>query len=161
MRDLITAAPIAGDPVLRVIFIEDMRKPNPQDPSRPTKINTRTGLAITDTSYVESLQPTDTTLTPLALSKTGVLFIATAQMSGGQFNGRTVAHEIAHAVVGQDKANDASGGHVAEPPNILRDGAVLDSSVLRKRFNGAQQDLLYRSNRYVRYPPKPVFGGSQ
>jgi len=154
MRDLIAAAPLAGDPLLRLIFIEDFRNPD------GSQAGDQVGLAITDTGYYEQLELLAGQLRGLSPSLTGVTFVSTAQLQGQHSNGRTVAHEVAHAVVGQPngfddsqhaKVRNAKGEVVDDQPNILRDRWVADTSILRKRFNKAQLNVLYRSNRYVRY----------
>jgi hypothetical protein len=148
--------------MLRLIFIEDFRQPN-GDP-----VIDQFGLAITDAGYYKKLELNADQLEPLSPSLTGVTFVATAQIQGQHYNGRTIAHEIAHAVVGYPNGVDesqhvyvrnAQGKRVDDQPNILRDVWVPETSVFRKRFNRGQLDLLYRSNRYVRYPS--AFGGSQ
>lgn len=72
-------------------------------------------------------------------------------------SGQTWAHEIAHVVVGEfeQPPRCVDAVHVdcdSERPNILWPVRKPLNSVGGKRFNGRQLDLLYRSNRYVRYP---------
>jgi len=102
-------------------------------------------------------------LAPLAAAYTGVVLVPARAMRPNAaglnyFNGRSLAHELAHILVGTDctvpspSCNVDDASHVTEAPNILRGGAEHNNSVLKKRFNKDQRDRLLNANPRVRYP---------
>jgi hypothetical protein len=159
MRTLIDQIPLnGGTKAMRIVFIDQFVS------ASRIKSTTQFGVAITPTGYKDQLLLDDATNQPLAPARTGVTFIATAKINGEEFNYRTVAHEIAHAVVGTLTGNPNDPSHaylqvngqwVSDEANILRSGWVDEKSVRRKRFNAAQEKLLHGSKLVVHLDGSP------
>jgi hypothetical protein len=80
----------------------------------------------------------------------GVSFL-TLESPGGPGNGRTVAHELGHVILGAE--DERAGGHTfGENRNLMSDmGPVDERAVMKKRFDDNQRRLTESaSNSYVR-----------
>ena len=109
-----------------------------------------TGEAVVDTRYVRQLPGAEPrTGRPLAPfvgespENLAAVFISNITTIRGNANGKTVAHELAHVILGEVDGGPEVG--------ILRGGPEPENTFLKKRFTGAQRQAMHaKDHKYVK-----------
>jgi hypothetical protein len=158
MRELgnLAVLPPGSEGAIRMVFIDYFKESVGKNAG--AKKDDGVGLAIVPLEYFEKHVVLESGGDDLDPGLVGLMFISQAPLAGGMvFNGRTIAHEIAHVVVGQSNGPSGDRSHVyvldpqtqkwgdADEVNILRANSVEPESIRRKRFNAVQEALLQRS----------------